>query len=246
MAEVKHCTGQTKKISSLSLAQNASKADSSDSDSSSDESLVPSLSHLKSAMDIQRQVDNRLHELEECSFTPKGQGKQKFKSKRGGNVDILVHKKVAWPHDSILGGNSKQRVSYDQLSWSQWVQGFVRNIIEEKSNKNRENKLNYLSDRMEDATDFSWQGPKRHMQCYFVGGLCHGMTRVVLTESEEHMLKNTFRTLEISVEMVMILANVPGSVKCFKLGHVLSPRTMRQMGRSKNIFVTTAWKRGSS
>ena len=64
MAEVKHCTGQTKKISSLSLAQKASKADSSDSDSSSDESLVPSLSHLKSARNIQRQVDNRLRELE--------------------------------------------------------------------------------------------------------------------------------------------------------------------------------------
>ena len=33
--------------------------------------------------------------------------------------------------------------------------------------------------------------------------------------------QNTFRTLEISVEIVMILANVPGSVKYFKLGHVL-------------------------
>ena len=247
MAEVKRCTGQTKKMSSLSLAQKASKADSSDSDSSSDESLVPSLSHLKSARDIQRQVDNRLRELEECSFTPKGQGKQKFKSKRGGNVDILVHKKVAWPDDTILGGNSKQRVSYDQLSWSQWVQGFVRNILEEKSNKTRKNMLNYLSDLMEDATDFSWQGAKASHAVL----LCD-MERgdvswdVVLTESEEHMLKNTFRTLEISVEMVMILAHVPGSVKCFKLGHVLSPRTMRQMGTSKNISVPTAWKRGSS
>ena len=119
-AEVKHCTGHTKKISSLSLAQKSSQVNhSKDSDSSSDESLVPSLSHLKSARDIQRQVDNRLRELEDCSFTPQGQGKQKFKSKRSGNVDILVHKKVAWPHDTILGGNSKQRVSYDQLSWSQ-------------------------------------------------------------------------------------------------------------------------------
>ena len=157
MAEVTHCTGHTKKISSLSLDQKVSQVNhSKDSDSSSDESLVPSLSHLKSARDIQRQVDNRLHELEECSFTPQGQGKQKVKSKCGGNVNILVHKKVACPHDTILSGNSKQRVSYGQLSWSQWVQGFVRNILE-KSNKTRENMLNYLSDLMEDATDFSWQ-----------------------------------------------------------------------------------------
>ena len=161
MAEVQRCTGHTKEISSLSLAQKVSQVNhNKDSDSSSDESLVPSLSHLKSARDIQRQVDNRLHELEECSFTPQGQGKQKVKSKRGGNVDILVRKKVACPHDTILGGNSKQRVSSDKLSWSQCVQGFVRNILEEKSNKTRENMLNYLSDLMEDATDFSWQGAK--------------------------------------------------------------------------------------
>ena len=37
MAEVKHCTGHTKKISSLSLAQKASQVNSKDSDSSSDE-----------------------------------------------------------------------------------------------------------------------------------------------------------------------------------------------------------------
>ena len=67
---------------------------------------------------------------------------------------------MAWPHDTIVGGNSKQRVSYDQLSWSQWVQGFARNFLEEKSNKTRENMLNYLSDLMEDATDFSWQAVK--------------------------------------------------------------------------------------
>ena len=71
-----------------------------------------------------------------------------------------MHKKVAWPHDTIVGGNSKQRVSYDQLSWSQWVQGFARNFLEEKNNKTRENMLNYLSDLMEDATDFSWQAVK--------------------------------------------------------------------------------------
>ena len=62
-AEVKRCTGHTIKISSLSLAQKSSQVNhSKDSDSSPDESLVPSLSHLKSARDIQRQVDNRLRE----------------------------------------------------------------------------------------------------------------------------------------------------------------------------------------
>ena len=73
---------------------------------------------FKSSIDIQQQIYSRVCELEECSFVQSNQ-KQKLKSKRGGNVDCIVSKKVAWPHDSILGGTTKQRLSYDQLTWSQ-------------------------------------------------------------------------------------------------------------------------------
>ena len=58
------------KISSLSLTKNPHTDQDQDSDLSSDDSLVPSLSHLKSAKNIQRQVDPRLRELEDCSFSP--------------------------------------------------------------------------------------------------------------------------------------------------------------------------------
>ena len=51
-------------------------------------------------------------------------------------------------------------MSYYQLTGCQWVQGFARNILEEKSHKNQGNMLNYLSDLMEDASDFSWHGAK--------------------------------------------------------------------------------------
>ena len=51
-------------------------------------------------------------------------------------------------------------MSYDQITWCQWVQGFARNILQEKSEKTRENMLNYLSDLLEDANDFSWHGAK--------------------------------------------------------------------------------------
>ena len=147
------------KLSSLSLPKNVQVDSANESDSSSDEPLVPSLNHLKSAKDIQRQVDSRFQELEECSFSPKGK-KQKIKSKRGGSVDVIVNKRVTWPHDTVLGGSSRQRISYDQLTWCQWVQDFARNILEEKSHKTRENMLNCLLDLMEDANDFSWQGAK--------------------------------------------------------------------------------------
>ena len=46
--------------------------------------------------------------------------------KRGVNVDVSVKNKVLWPHEAILGGINRQRVTYDQLSLTQWVQGFVK------------------------------------------------------------------------------------------------------------------------
>ena len=162
MADIKKKSA-SHKISSLSQTKSPHTDQEQDSDSSSDDSLVPSLSHLKSAKNIQRQVDRRLCELEDSSFSTKGK-KHKIKSKRGGNVDVIVSKRISWPHDTVLGGSSRQHMSYDPLTWCQWVQGFARNILEEKSEKTRENMLNYLSDLIEDANDFSWHGA-----CYVHG-----------------------------------------------------------------------------
>ena len=55
---------------------------------------------------------------------------------------------------------NRTRITYDQLSITQWVQGFTRNILDEKNVKRRMKMLSYMSDLMEDATDFSWQGAK--------------------------------------------------------------------------------------
>ena len=74
-----------------------------------------SSSYITTKDNIQRQVDHRLHELEDCSFSPKGK-KQKIKLKRGGNVDVIVSKRVSWPHDAVLGGSSRQRMSYDHFT----------------------------------------------------------------------------------------------------------------------------------
>ena len=54
--------------------------------------------------------------------------------KRGGNIEVSAKNKVSWPHEPIVGESQRRRVSYDQLSLTQWVQGL-----------------------MEDATDFLWQ-----------------------------------------------------------------------------------------
>ena len=60
----------------------------------------------------------------------------------------------------MLGGTSRQRISDDQLTWCQWLQGFARHVLEEKSHKTREIMLKYLLVSMEDVNDFSWHGAK--------------------------------------------------------------------------------------
>ena len=76
--------------------------------------------------------------------------------KGGGAVEVVVKNKISWPHEMILGGPSRQRLTCDQMSLTQSVQGFTKNILEEKDEKNRESMVRYLGELMEDATDFSW------------------------------------------------------------------------------------------
>ena len=108
---------------------------------------------------MQRKVDKRSKELDQSSQST-GRDSVKFKSQRGGSIDVQVKHKVNWPHKAILGGATRQRMSYDQLSLTQWVQGFCRNVLEESNRDRRDITIAYLSDLMEDNKDFSWQGSK--------------------------------------------------------------------------------------
>ena len=163
----KHRPDELSKLSSKNLVKLSSKklaktvSHTSESDSSPDSDCnVPSLSALKSSSSIQHQIDERLRELE---VLPEDTGvgfKGKLKSKRGGPVDVLVKHKIAWPHEAILGGVNRTRVTYDQLTLSQWVQGFCKNILDESDNRKREKMIAYMADLMEDTTDFTWQGAK--------------------------------------------------------------------------------------
>ena len=89
-----------------------------------------------------------------------GNDSQKLKSKRGGPVEITVQQKIAWPHEHVLGGQTRQRLTYDQITMTQFVQGFAKNILDEKNWDIREHMLQYLGDLMEDASDFSWVSAK--------------------------------------------------------------------------------------
>ena len=88
---------------------------------------MPSLFELRQDRLIQDRVQQRIQELNQLVNT----GVSKIKSQRGG-VDVFVKHRVKWPHEYVLSGSSKERVSYDQLSVVQWVAGFCRTIKEEK------------------------------------------------------------------------------------------------------------------
>ena len=75
------------------------------------------------------------HKLHQLEIIEGGTGtgvSTKLKSKRGGSVDVYVKHKSAWPHEVILGHANRTRLNYDQLTSSQWVQGFCRNVLDDK------------------------------------------------------------------------------------------------------------------
>ena len=145
-------------LQSIKSSQKHKKSRVFNDSSSSDDSDSPSLRMLRSSA-LQKKVDKRLKDLEQSSQAT-GKDSLRFKSQRGGNFDIQVKHKVNWPHEAILGGATRQRMNYDQLSLTQWVQGFCRNVLEESDRGRRDIMISYLSDLMEDATDFSWQVAK--------------------------------------------------------------------------------------
>ena len=118
-----------------------------DSASSSDEELVlPTLSMLRQSRSIQEQVDTRIKELQSVD-----KEKGKFKSQRGGSETIWVKNEIAWPHNLVLSGSSKTRVTYDSLSLSQWVSGFATIIKDETDLETKNKMLEYLADIMDDS-----------------------------------------------------------------------------------------------
>ena len=67
---------------------------------------------------------------------------------------------LRWPHEYVLSGLNKERVSYDQLNVTQWVAGFGRTMRDESDPDLKQHMLDYLIALMDDANDFSWTSAK--------------------------------------------------------------------------------------
>ena len=121
------------------------------------DSRIPSLQEIKCDPNIQVQVDQCLRELADMSQSGT---LHKVKSQRGGQVEVLIRTRVKWPHEFVLAGSTKERISYDQLTMVQWMACFCRTMREENDTSLRSHMLNYLIDLLDDAQDFSWTAAK--------------------------------------------------------------------------------------
>ena len=124
--------------------------------SNSTHPTLPTSRQIKNDELIQQQVQERLKQLSENI----NQGKEKIKSQRGGSVDVYINNRVKWPHEFILSGTNKERVTYDQLSPVQWMAGFCRSKRDQPDTKIRGHMLDYVIHLLEDAQDFSWSAAK--------------------------------------------------------------------------------------
>ena len=100
--------------------------------------------------------------------------------------------KVTWPHEYILGGLRGQHVTFDQLNLTQFVNGFVKGVLDERDESVREKMLYHLCDLMENANDFSWASAKAShavLLCEMERGTVDWSD--TLTESAELMLNVT-------------------------------------------------------
>ena len=222
--------------------------DSSDvSDFEDDDFEIPILSTLRSSKAIQKHVNRAVADLERSQVT-KGKD-QVLKSKGGGGaVDVVVTRKVNWPHEYILGGANKQRIMFDQLNLTQFVNGFVKGVLDENNAKIREKMLYYLCDLMEDAQDFSWASTKAshavllcemergtvdwsntfridrirraHAQCHTIGG------------SRQNWVRNQDSQRK------------PCFAKRIRRPHAHTPQIMNLMARPRDLYVHIASLRG--
>ena len=124
---------------------------------------IPDLNVLQMQdMSVKALVDQHLRQLADAERTG-----TKIKSLRGVFVEVLVPNRVTWPHEYVLSGSSKECVSYDQLSTTQWVAGFCRIMKEEKNSNIRDHMLDYMILMMPTifpgmhATIFSTQNHKK-------------------------------------------------------------------------------------
>ena len=118
---------------------------------------LPDLHSIRHTRLIQDQVEECIRQL---SNSDKKGTDPRIKSQSGGSVDIFVKEKVKWPHEYVLAGSTKDRVSYNQLNITQFMAGFCQIMREESCQTTKDHMLDYIISLLDDSNDFSWQAAK--------------------------------------------------------------------------------------
>ena len=164
---------------------------------------------------LQLKVEQRLQELSDLAKTGTH---SKLKSQRGGTVEVLIKNRVKWPHEYMLSGVNKERVTYDQLNVMQWVAGFNRTMRDE-SDVLRKHMLEYLISTMNDANDFSWTSAK-------------ASHAVLLCHMEQGEVKDYSDTLAIDrIRRANAHKHVP-KIQNVALGHTGSSKKISKVTKS--------------
>ena len=142
------------------------------------EHVIPSLQSLHQSAHINDRVQQRYQELEEA-----------ISLNSQGNIELLLEAlnqkrkndkiKIKWPQDLAFIGNLRKRPTYEQLNTCQWLLGFLRIRQEETDPNIKENMIDYLTELMQDACDYTWDSAKGAHSV-----LLHRMADGVLTWSQ--------------------------------------------------------------
>ena len=168
---------------------------------------------MRQDANLQIQVEKHLQEL--ASLNKAG---TKVKSLRGGGgggaVEVLVPNRVKWPHEYILSGNFKERISYDQLSVTQWMAGFGRIMKEEKNPEIKDSMFDYLVSLFDNANDFSWD----------VAKASHAVLLCRMEQGEITSYKGTLTPLQMLKIQKKFLRKL--AILCPAFGTCNQPRTL--------------------
>ena len=134
-------TSNTKNPNVSNVAPNFSDKQSTSTNVSQDTINAQILAQLQSIGQCLTKIEST-----QCKkTTDTGKIKSKQKSLRGGSVEVIVPNRIKWPHEYVLSGSQKERVSYDQLSITKWMTGFCRIMKEEPNFQNQKFMLQILS-----------------------------------------------------------------------------------------------------
>ena len=97
-----------------------------------------------------------------------------------GGVEVFVKQKVRRPHEYVLAGSNKERVTYDELTMGQGMAGFCRAMIEETDQNFKTAMLDHLISLLDDCTYFSWSSAKERLKIDKIDSVRHAPTEAHL------------------------------------------------------------------